>query len=425
MPFGIIKERYAMNAAGDILLSRRGKRAWLFVSTIAAALTLAGCGDSSEKSGGEASAARVPEAGYVLVYPQPVVLSANVAGRVVAYNAAEIRPQVGGIVKERVFKEGGEVKQGDVLYRLDAQSYEAALASAEATLKKNEAALVSAKLKFDRYKTLSTTSVVSQQDRDDAESSYLQAQADIAVAQADIATARINLGYTTITAPISGQIGTSSVSVGALVTASQTDALATIRQIDPVYVDLTESSGNLIKFRNQLKKGKFSPLVGGPESKAEVKLSFADGTPYDLVGEIASADQFVAETTSTFTIRSRFANPERMLLPGMYVLATISLASDDEGFLLPQRAVSRNAKGEATARFITADGAAETRVLDIATDIGSNWLVTGGVADGDKLIVDGLQSVQDGTPVTPVEVKLDARGLEVTSADAGGQATAK
>lgn len=403
-----------MNGKSGSTLRRRFKRAILLSAALIVSAGLTACSGTTEQ-GSEAPTGEAPppEAGYVVVHPQPVVLTTNVAGRVVAFKLAEIRPQVGGIIQERVFTEGTEVKQGDILYRLDAQSYEAAVAAAEATLTKNQAALSSAKLKFDRYRTLSSTSVVSQQERDDAESSYLQAQAAVAVSQADLQTARINLGHATITAPIDGRIGTSSVSSGSLVTALQSDALATIRQVDPVYVDLTESSANLIKFRNQLQKGGFSPIVGKAESKAEVHLSFADGTPYALVGQIKSADQFVAQTTSTFTIRSRFDNPERRLLPGMYVLGTISLARDNNGILLPQRAVSRNAKGEATARFIKADGTAETRVLEIPIDIGPNWLVTKGVADGDKLIVDGLQNVQDGRPVKPVEVTIDGNGLVI------------
>jgi len=405
-------------SVGPTCRHRHYGRSFLLGAVLIASTALAACNGSSQQGSTAASgAAQPPEAGYLVVHPQPVVLTTNVAGRVVAFKLAEIRPQVGGIIQERVFTEGTEVKQGDILYRLDSQTYEAAVASAEATVKKNEAALSGAKSKFDRYKTLSTTSAVSQQDREDAESNYLQAQAGIAVAQADLQTAKINLGHATITAPIDGRIGTSSVSTGSLVTASQSDALATIRQLDPVYVDLTESSANLIKFRNQLRMGGFSPIVGGPESKAEVHLSFADGTPYDLVGEIKSADQFVAQTTSTFTIRSRFDNPQRRLLPGMYVLGTISLARDNNGILLPQRSVSRNAKGEATARFIKTDGTVETRALEIAIDIGPNWLVTKGVSDGDKLIVDGLQNAQDGKPVKPVEVKLDANGLEVSVAD--------
>ncbi|MEZ2132885.1 MULTISPECIES: efflux RND transporter periplasmic adaptor subunit [unclassified Sinorhizobium] len=413
-------------SVGPTCRHRHDRRSSLLGAVLIAATALTACNGSSEQGSAATGAPQPPEAGYLVVHPQPVVLSTNVAGRVVAFKLAEIRPQVGGIIQERVFTEGTEVKRGDVLYRLDSESYEAAVASAEATLKKNEAALPSAKSKLDRYRTLSTTSAVSQQDRDDAESSYLQAQAAIAVAQADLQTAKINLGYATITAPIDGRIGTSSVSTGSLVTASQSDPLATIRQLDPVYVDLTESSANLIKFRNQLRMGGFRPIVGGPETKAEVHLSFADGTPYDLVGEIKSADQFVAQTTSTFTIRSRFDNPERRLLPGMYVLGTISLARDNNGILLPQRSVSRNANGEATARFIKTDDTVETRVLEVAIDIGPNWLVTKGVSDGDRLIVDGLQNAQDGKPVKPVEVKLDANGVEVTvarvSSDNGKQA---
>ncbi|MGH6861088.1 MAG: efflux RND transporter periplasmic adaptor subunit [Phyllobacterium sp.] len=393
-------------------------------------VSAAGCSDSSNKGtapGADQSTA-APEAGFIPIHPQEVLISANVAGRVVALQTAEIRPQVGGLIQKRVFKEGSDVKEGEVLYQLDPKSYQALVTSAEASLQKAQAAETSAKAKFDRYSNLSTSQVISKQDREDAESSYLQAQADVAVAQANLQTAQINLGYATITAPIGGQISTSSVNAGSLVTASQATALATIRQLDPVYVDLAESSGNLLKFRNQLQQGKLTPLVG-VGTRAEIRLTFADGTAYDEVGKIDTAEQFVSETTSTFTIRTRFDNPRRMLLPGMYVRGTVKLAVDEKGFLLPQRAVSRNAKGEATARFIKPDSTAETRVLAVSTDIGTNWLVTDGVADGDRLIVDGLQNAQDGKPVTPVEVVLNPNGTvqpvnaDAAAAKASGAAT--
>lgn len=250
----------------------------------------------------------------------------------------------------------------------------------------------------------------------------------MAVAKAALRTAQINLDKATITAPIDGEIGTSSVNVGALVTASQTTALATIRQIDPVYVDLTETSGNLLRFRDDLRAGNLTPLAG-PGTRSEVRLSFTNGTDYPVVGTIDAAEQYVSQTTSSFTIRARFPNPDRLLLPGMYVLATVALASDNKAFLVPQRAVSRNAKGEATAWFVGNNNTAELRVLQTSANIGTNWLVSAGVADGDRLIVDGLQRVQAGAAVKGVETRLTEDGqvepvaAAASAAKASGAAT--
>lgn len=386
-------------------------------------------GQGASAQGGAAQGARPPaQAGFITIRPQPVELSSTVAGRVTAYQTAEIRPQVNGLIRERVFREGSEVKQGDVLYRIDPQSYQAEVTAAQASLQKAQAAEATAKASADRYNRLSDTNVVSQQDRENAQSTFLQAQADVAVAQANLQTAQINLGYTTITAPISGQISTSTVNAGSLVTANQTNALATIRQIDPVYVDMSESAGNLLRFREQLQTGALRLLVG-PGKEAKVNLTFADGSAYAGTGTINAADRYVSETTGTFSVRSTFDNPQRELLPGMYVRASVNVAVAENGFLVPQRAVSRNNKGEATARFIKADDTVETRVITTQSDIGSNWLVSAGVSDGDRLVIDGLQSVQDGQKVTPVEVQINEDGTakvaanEAAPAPAAGQAT--
>lgn len=377
------------------------------IGLMLAALSLSAC--SGESKDAAARPAPVPEVGVVTVHPQEISITASVSGRVVALQTAEIRPQVDGLVQKRVFQEGSEVKAGDVLYQIDPRSYQAKLAAAAAALKKTQAAVPSAKAKAERYNNLGATSVVSKQDAEDAQATYLQAEADVAVSEADLETAQINLDYTTIKAPIDGQIGTSSVSSGSLVTAAQSNVLATIRQLDTVYVDLTESSGNLLKFRKELQEGAVRSVAGG-EEKIEAKLTLADGTPYSETGTIEAADRFVSETTSSFTFRSKFANPDRILLPGMYVRATVRLGIDNNGFLLPQRGVSRNSKGEAVARFIAADGKAETRTLTVLRDVGSNWLVTSGVADGDRLIVEGLQKVQDGQTATVTEMAIDAAG---------------
>ncbi|MBO0906180.1 efflux RND transporter periplasmic adaptor subunit [Jiella sonneratiae] len=417
----------------DLRPGRVGRsRILVAASALALALALvAGCSDSggsggAEKAGagaggGQAAPAKV---GVITAEPQEVVITAHVAGRVVAFQTAEVRPQVGGLISQKNFKDGSKVAKGDVLYKIDDRSYQAAVDSAVATLQKNQAAAESAKLQYERYQNLTSSNVVSKQDRDDALSTYRQAQADIAAAEAALETAKLNLAYTEVAAPISGRIGTDTVDAGTLVTASQSTALATIRQIDPVYVDFTESSGNLLAFRDQIRRGGVKPLVGAESpGPAEVHVRFADGSAYPEAGTIAAADQFVSETTSSFTVRTRFPNPDAVLLPGMYVRGTVRLAVDEHGFLVPQRAVSRNAKGEATALFVTADGTAETRVIEVSADIGNEWMVTKGVAAGDRLVVDGLQKVRDGAKVAAVPVTVDADGL-VQPADGTGKTPA-
>lgn len=377
---------------------------------LAALSSLAACNQPEAAAPSRASAPP-PEVGFVTLRPQPVTLHSDLAGRVVAFRTAEIRPQVGGIVVERVFEPGSAVKAGDILFRLDRKPFEAQLAAAEATLTKAQAALPSVQAKAERYANLSASTVISQQDKEDAQSLFLQTEADIAVAQAAVETARINLGYAEIRAPIDGVIGTTDIDAGTLLTAGQAEALATIRQLDPVYVDLTESSGNLIRNRAALETGAFRSAFGDTASPPKISLSLPDGTPYAATGTLEARERFVSETTSSFTIRARFANPQALLLPGQYVRATLEIGFDDQGFLVPQRAVSRNNKGEATASFLKADSSVESRVIQTSTDLGGNWVVTGGVADGDRLVVDGFQKMQPGKPVTPVEVALDENGV--------------
>lgn len=381
------------------------------LALVGLAVALSGCTDGPGEAEASAAPPPPPQAGFVTLRPQEVSISSTLAGRVVAFQTAEIRPQVGGIVKERVFKEGSKVESGDVLYRLDPSLYQAELDSAEAALTKAQAALPSTQARAERYANLSSQSVISQQDREDAQSAFLQAKADVAVAEAAVESARINLGYTEIRAPISGVIGTSSVNVGSLLTAAQTEALATIRQLDPIYVDLSESSGNLLKHRQALESGAVRSAFGNPASPPAVTLTLSDGQPYGETGRIEARDRFVSETTSTFTVRSLFPNPELSLMPGMYVRASLRIGVDDQGLLVPQRAVSRNTKGDATAFFIKPDGTAEQRTLTVVSDVGSNWLVTAGAADGDRLVVDGFQKIQAGKPVTPVEIAIDDKGV--------------
>ena len=371
---------------------------------------IAGC--SEQPAGGPPGGPAGPvEVGVIALKKEAVPLTVEVAGRTSALATAEIRPQVDGIIKRRVFAEGTAVKAGDLLYEIDPASYQAAYDAASASLQKAEAAVPSAQAKVDRYNQLVGANSVTGQNLDDAKAALAQAKADVAAAEASVQQAGINLAHTKMTAPIDGQIGTSTVTEGALVNANQTAPLATIRQIDPINVDVSDSSVNLLRIRGLMDSGRLQRTDGPPK----VDLILEDGTLYAETGTLESADISVSETTGTFSIRSRFANPDQTLLPGMYVRARIHIGTDENGYLLPQRAVDRNAKGAATAMFVTDDNKIETRVLSTVQAVGNAWLVDDGVAEGDRLVVDGLQKVRDGVEVAPVTVELDDNGVVIAA----------
>jgi membrane fusion protein (multidrug efflux system) len=349
----------------------------------------------------------------VSLHPQPVAISADLPGRVSASLIAEIRPQVSGIIKSRVFTEGTQVKEGDVLYEIDPAPYQAALDSAVATQRKAESAAVNAKIRADRYNELLQRNAGSKQDADDANANLGQAQADVAAAKASVETARINLAYTKVTAPIDGRVDKSALTQGALVTANQQAVLTTIRKLDPINVDVIQSSTNLLKFRRDIAEGRLK--FTGPN--VAVKLSLDTGEPYPHAGKLEFAEANIDETTGTFTVRAEFPNPESLLLPGMYVRAQIQEGIAENSFLLPQRAVTRNPKGEATAKFVSADGKVEERVLATRRNIGNNWLVDSGIKDGDRIIVEGAQLVRVGQTVTANEVSIDEATGELKSAN--------
>lgn len=345
----------------------------------------------------------IPEVGVLTLHAQAVTLTTELPGRTTAYLTAEVRPQVNGIVKQRSFVEGTEVAAGSVLYQIDPATYRASYDSAVAALQKAEAAVPNAQAKAERYKGLSNSKAISQQDFDDAVATLAQAKASVASAKADLETARINLAYTDIKAPIAGRIGKSSITVGALVTANQSDALATIRQIDPIYVDVTQSSLNFLKFRRAIAEGRLSSRG----TTVPVRLILEDGRSYDLPGKLGFAEVKVDESTGTFTLRAEFPNPDRLLLPGMYVRAVLEEGIAANNFLLPQRAVTRNAKGEAIALFVGKDDKVEQRVLQVRRGVGSNWLVDVDIADGDRLVIEGSQKARAGQAVKPFAVTLD------------------
>jgi membrane fusion protein (multidrug efflux system) len=373
------------------------------VALLAGSAILAGCGQPHAAGG--AAAPGPTEVGVVTVQAQKLALTTELAGRTSAYQVSEVRPQVGGIIQKRQFTEGGEVKAGQPLYQIDPATYQATYDSAKASLAKAEASLVSARNKASRYKDLVQIKGVSQQDFDDADASSKQAEADVAAARAAVETARINLAYTKVASPISGRIGKSSVTPGALVTASQQSALTTVTQLDPIYVDVTQSSTELLRLKRDLASGR---LKSAGANQAAVQLVLEDGTPYSLPGKLQFSDVTVDQSTGTINLRAVFPNPKGDLLPGMYVRAILEEGVDEQALLVPQQGVSRDTKGNPTALVVGADGTVQQRELKTARTIGDKWLVTDGVKPGDQVIVEGLQKVRPGAPAKAVPVAKSA-----------------
>ncbi|ACE83367.1 efflux RND transporter periplasmic adaptor subunit [Cellvibrio japonicus] len=369
---------------------------------LAGALTLAAC---SQDQAGTAPAASLPEVGIVSLAAQDTSLIRELPGRTSAYQTAEIRPQVSGIVLKREFTEGANVKAGQALYQIDPATFEATLASARASLARAEANLASSKAKATRYAELLKSKMVSQQDYDEAQASFKQAEADVLAAKAQLQTARINLDYTRVAAPISGQISKSSITAGALVTANQTTALATISQLDPIYVDLTQSSAELLKLKQALANGQ---VIQDQALQTRVTLTLEDGSQYTHTGTLQFSEVTVDPSTGSVTLRALFPNPEQLLLPGMYVRAQVVEGVRSNAILAPQRGISRNAKGEATALVVNAEGVVEARILKAERTLGSDWLVEEGLQAGDKLIVEGLQKVRPGAQVKAVAFNSEA-----------------
>lgn len=385
------------------------------IAGLVAAVMLAGC--NQQNTAQNNAPAVKTEVSAMALHPQSVAITAELPGRTSAYLVAEVRPQVGGIIRSRNFKEGSEVKEGDVLYEIDPASYQASYDSAVAALQKAEGALPSAQSKVDRYKSLTAQDAVSKQNLDDAVSTLAQANADIASAKAALETARINLNYTKMRAPIAGRVDASAVTVGALVTADQTTALTTIRQLDPINVDVTQSSTNLLEFRRAIAEGRLK--TSG--DNVSVHLTLEDNSQYKETGKLEFAEAAVAETVGTITVRAVFPNPDRVLLPGMYVRATLQEGIAENSFLVPQRAVTRNTKGEPIAMFVTADNKVQQRVLKVQRSIGNSWLVSEDIKDGERVIVEGSQRVRDGQEVNVSPVTIDDATGEVKQATADGK----
>jgi membrane fusion protein (multidrug efflux system) len=342
------------------------------------------------------------QVGIVTLKPENIALQTELSGRTTVALASDLRPQVSGIIKARTFEEGARVKAGQVLYEIDPAMYRAAYEGAKADLASAKATLESAKIKDDRFANLSKIEGVSKQEADDARAARELAVAAVAQRQAALETARLNLDYTQIKAPISGRIGKSSVTPGALVTASQTAPLATIRALDPIYVDLTQSNEARLKLRAQLGDGKMQ------QGSTAVKLRLSDGSTYNHDGTLEFAEVAVDEATGAVTLRAKFPNPDDTLLPGMYVRAVLDEAVDQMAILAPQQGITRDPKGNATAMVVGAGDKVEVRPLVADRAIGDRWLVTSGLAAGDKLIVEGLNKIGPGMPVHATEVQKAA-----------------
>ena len=360
-------------------------------------LTLNGCGQPP--TAGRPQQGGAPEVAVVVVQPQRVTITTELAGRTSAYLVAEVRPQVGGIIRERLFNEGGDVTAGDVLYQIDPLTYQAAYAGAKAALARAEANLTPLRYREERYRELVAVKAVSRQDYDDTVAALKQVEADIEVNRAAVETARINLSYTRVIAPISGRIGKSSVTTGALVTASQATALATIQQMDPVYVDVTQSSANLLRLKQNMASGKIKLAAA---NQARVKLLLEDGSSYPQEGILKFSDVTVDPSTGSVTLRTVFPNQKHTLLPGMYVRAILEGGVNERAILVPQRGVTRDSMGNATALVVDGSDKVEQRVLKVEHAIGDKWLVSEGLKPGDRVILGGLQRVRPGAPVKVV-----------------------
>ncbi|MCK8096877.1 efflux RND transporter periplasmic adaptor subunit [Pseudoalteromonas sp. 1CM17D] len=382
---------------------QRSRIALFVLTALVGSVALTGCDQAADSQ--QASAPQAVPVGVITLKSQALTLKKELPGRISAFQIAEIRPQVSGIVQSRLFKEGAQVKQGQALYQIDPATFEADLAASEAAVARAEASIASTKSKASRYSELLKIKAVSQQDFDEADAAQKQAQAELLTAKAQLKSAQINLDYSHVSSPISGQISKSSVTVGALVSANQTTALATVTQLDPIYVDLTQSSNELTQLKKAISSGSLSV---DSQSQTDVELQMEDGSIYPLKGTLQFSEVTVDPSTGSVTLRAKFPNPDKLLLPGMYARASVVEGVKQNAILVPQRGVSRNTKGEPTAMVVSKENTVESRVLKVDRTIGSNWLVTDGLSDGDKLIIEGLQKIRPGAPVTPTEVSPSA-----------------
>ena len=386
----------------------------MITGVVLASAILAGCQESESSAAASAPAQQAPktQVGVITIEKQEVKLTSELPGRTKSSLEAEIRPQVGGIVEKRLFEEGQTVSAGDLLYQLDDSVYESNLEQAQADLDSARATLTSTKQTYERYRQLKERNNVSQQNLDDANVAYLSAVADEKRAVAALNSAKIDLAYTKITAPIDGKIGISDVTVGALVTAGQSTAMTTIRAMDPMFVDLAQTSVEQLRQRTLLSLDHVSL---GDQS---VTLTLEDGSEYPYKGRLKTREVNVDEMTGSVTLRTEFDNPDGLLLPGMFVRGQINDLNDSEAILVPQQGVSRDVKGNAIAYVVNADNKVEQRILETERSIGNQWYVTDGIKAGDRVVVQGSLKIRPGAEVNAVELQRDPQTGRIVEANA-------
>jgi membrane fusion protein (multidrug efflux system) len=362
-----------------------------------AAVAIGGCAQKAETKGGRGGPKGPPEVGYIEIQKSSVPSVTELAGRTSAYQMSEVRPQVTGLITRRFFTEGSIVRKGQALYQIDPRLYRASANQAAANLESAAANASATKVKADRYKPLADMQAVAAQDYTDAAALARQAAASVQQNRAALETARINLKFTTVPAPITGKIGRSLYTEGALVTASQTDPLTVIQRLDPIFVDIQQASADLLRLRRALAGGGSSAA-----SRAVVRLTLEDGSDYGRVGDVEFSEAMVDATTGTVTLRARFPNPNGLLLPGMFVRARFAQAIDNNAFLVPQQAVSRDAKGNATVFVVGPGNKAVQKSVTTTRTVGTNWVVTSGLNPGDKIITQGVGKVKANQQVKPV-----------------------
>lgn len=377
----------------------RGLTPLAVVLMLSGSLALTGCDDKQDQQGGQ----QMPEVGVVTLKTEPLQITTELPGRTVAYRIAEVRPQVSGIILKRNFVEGSDIEAGVSLYQIDPATYQATYDSAKGDLAKAKAAANIAELTVKRYQKLLGTQYISKQEYDQALADAQQATAAVVAAKAAVETARINLAYTKVTSPISGRIGKSSVTEGALVQNGQASALATVQQLDPIYVDVTQSSNDFLRLKQELANGSLKQENG----KAKVDLVTSDGIKFPQSGTLEFSDVTVDQTTGSITLRAIFPNPDHTLLPGMFVRARLQEGTKPTALLVPQQGVTRTPRGDATVLVVGADNKVETRQIVASQAIGDKWLVTDGLKAGDRVVVSGLQKVRPGAQVKVQEITAD------------------
>ncbi|EAS7787161.1 multidrug efflux RND transporter periplasmic adaptor subunit AcrA [Salmonella enterica] len=377
----------------------RGLTPLAVVLMLSGSLALTGCDDKQDQQGGQ----QMPEVGVVTLKTEPLQITTELPGRTVAYRIAEVRPQVSGIILKRNFVEGSDIEAGVSLYQIDPATYQATYDSAKGDLAKAQADANIAELTVKRYQKLLGTQYISKQEYDQALADAQQATAAVVAAKAAVETARINLAYTKVTSPISGRIGKSSVTEGALVQNGQASALATVQQLDPIYVDVTQSSNDFLRLKQELANGSLKQENG----KAKVDLVTSDGIKFPQSGTLEFSDVTVDQSTGSITLRAIFPNPDHTLLPGMFVRARLQEGTKPTALLVPQQGVTRTPRGDATVLVVGADNKVETRQIVASQAIGDKWLVTDGLKAGDRVVVSGLQKVRPGAQVKVQEITAD------------------